>query len=197
MSEEFIEEEFIETPTRKEKAFNLVHKLMTVFLTIALILVVYVGWQFLRPYKIPTVPTPIAIADRTINKGEPATLLLTTCAYETTKIDVRVQLVTENGTTTPIFTLFDVPQSKGCTKQSPFVIQLERAFVIQLERARLPLNPESNLNFFVEDKSFPIQKGKYKIRLKVTYKVNQFREITKDYNSEQFEYFIEPAPEQP
>lgn len=192
MSEEFIEEEsveeeFIEIFIRKEKVFNLVNKLMTVFLTVALILVVYVGWQFLRPYKIPTVHIPIAIADRTINKGEPATLLLTTCAYETTKIDVRVQLVTENGTTTPIFTLFDVPQSKGCTKQSPFVIQLERA--------RLPLNPESNPNFLVEDKSFPIQDGKYKIRLKVTYKVNQFREIVKDYDSEQFEYFVEPAAE--
>lgn len=151
---------------------------VVVFIVALSVLLGFVAWQKLGPYKISTVEVPIRVLNKEIKQGEPVTLLLTTCAPDNTHVDIRVQLVTSNGSAAPLFTLYDVPQSKGCVRRIPTPVPLDRA--------ALPLNAVQNNRFEVDDESFPIARGEYRMRLVVTYHVNDFRQIVRSYDSEQF-----------
>lgn len=160
--------------------FKNLNKIMAGLLIITLSLLVYVGWQRFRPYKIATVETPIVVKNKNVTDKEPVTLLITTCSYNSQPVTLRVQLLTKEDVATPIYTLFDVRPSKGCTKLNPLAVPLDRA--------QLPLNTDANPSFSVEDDSFPIDAGEYRIRLVVTYELNLFRKKTVSYDSEQFNY---------
>ncbi len=143
--------------------------LRTIQLSLVVIIVVlgYLFWSLARPYNPADVTEPIVVKNKIVKKGEPIVLSLSTCTYKKTDARLEVELIGENSEAAiPLFTINNIPTTLGCQNDMLFPVPTNQ----------LP---------------FAMPTGKYRVRLHVTYLVNNYRNVTENYDSEVFEYRTE------